>query len=801
MKNGMAVVQWADLTGTGFSPQRRDSDAPAEYWAAAEGLLRTDLSQPPDGIRDTGRHPIWTLRHVQVGRRRTWCFVVQGRLGDGGFGVAGTCRFAFATEDLEAADAWRRGIEATGVRPAEPQMSEARFAAGVREVLRGLIAAQDRIPVGLGPADTARIIACVLGVLPEADARNWSWTTCALVPPGRTKRREVSGAWPEEFRQWEPRRAGTVAASFEEAIASTQDLRQLLDGPRIEGFEEFAGQAVRGKVDADLRRGSRDLAELISRIRRSTRKLGIDDVADMVVSPMGAQELLAEHPKLLTQWAGRRPEDASQLISQVLHPGAFSLILRELLQAQRSDSRNLLGLPTAEQPGPDTWHDRLIDVLTADYPAAELEKHAGVWLRTVWADSADAAAGRPFLLALGLDKDTWPSLYHAQQEKVLYDLNIQKAVTDVVRTELDFEPDPLVLLASLCQNPTLRWLPAVTVVDLIKAADRPNLARRDDGSAALESIATGVTNSWLRSKSMDETEGWLTELVGRVRPDYRLAGHLLAGGLRVLAEHDPEAPRGELLAVSRQVQEQTPLPSDTTAAIAVAERRSRPAHVPAGARATPVPFQTAVQDPPDVTYVPDRDRNRDHDHDRDRNHDRDRLETRRRISPDPKGLLTKLDDRNQKRLKWAGAAVVAAAFVAVPVIALVVLLKPDDRPEIPAPTDPTPVVRETTTPPVVTPKRIARIDLSPARDGENQSDADAREFDRKFAEAQGGREVGAVFILAEAKPDAEERSRRLIEHLDLNQLFDKVERQTVQWNETRDGAKPGVIRVFVVYTS
>ncbi|WP_236048105.1 hypothetical protein [Paractinoplanes ovalisporus] len=261
----MVVVQWADLTGTGFSPQRRDSDAPAEYWAAAEGLLNADLCQPPDFLRTTGSHPVWTLRKVPVRGHHVWCFAVQGRRGE--FGVAGTCRFAFATKELEAAEAWQRGIEATGAQAAEPQMSDTQFAAGVRDVLRGVVLGRDRIGVGLGPAETARIIACVLAALPEAEARAWSWSTCALMPPGPSKRKEVSGRWPDEFRAWEPRWANAIAASFDEPITATENFRRLLEAQRLKGLEEFKEQVVRGQVDADLRRSSRDLAELISRIR------------------------------------------------------------------------------------------------------------------------------------------------------------------------------------------------------------------------------------------------------------------------------------------------------------------------------------------------------------------------------------------------------------------------------------------------------------------------------------------------------------------------------------------------------
>jgi hypothetical protein len=35
MTTGMIMVQWADLTGRGFSPHEVGPTAPREYWAAA----------------------------------------------------------------------------------------------------------------------------------------------------------------------------------------------------------------------------------------------------------------------------------------------------------------------------------------------------------------------------------------------------------------------------------------------------------------------------------------------------------------------------------------------------------------------------------------------------------------------------------------------------------------------------------------------------------------------------------------------------------------------------------------------
>ncbi|WP_430785900.1 hypothetical protein [Actinoplanes sp. G11-F43] len=213
MTDEMVVVQWTDADGLGFS---RKGQGGAEYWTAAERLLNTDLAQPPGPILDTGGHPVWTLRHVPVGRRTTWCFVVQGRRGEAGLGVAGTCRFAFAPDGMDAAGAWRSGITATGMTAVAHGVPAREISARVREVLRALDSRYERIAIDLEPAGAAAVIAGVLGSVPEAEARARSWSTCTLLlAPGRARQPAVSGAWPEQFRAWAPQLAATVAASFD----------------------------------------------------------------------------------------------------------------------------------------------------------------------------------------------------------------------------------------------------------------------------------------------------------------------------------------------------------------------------------------------------------------------------------------------------------------------------------------------------------------------------------------------------------------------------------------------------------
>jgi hypothetical protein len=770
----MVVVQWSDLTGTGFSPQRRGSDAPAEYWSAAEALLLSDLSQPPEGIRDTGQHPIWTLRQVSVGRLRTWCFAVQGRLGDD-FGVAGTCRFAFALHEMDAVEAWKRGIEATGVRPAPRHTSDTEVAGGVRQVLRSVIAGQDRIPVGLGPADTASVIACVLAVLPEAEARTWSWSTCVLLPPGRHKRREVSGSWPEDFRAWESRLAQSVKMSFEESLTTTQDIRQMLDATRIDGFEDLVDKAVRGLVDPDLRRTCHNLQEVILMIRRSSRKLGIDDVTTMIESPMGAAELFEHDARLLSQWAAKRPDEASRQLPHVTHLGAAGKILAELLAAERAHSRNLLGLPTAEQPWPNDWHDRLIEILSEGHSHGSLKKHVEAWQEGVWADPEDAAVGRDFLAALGMNRDGFPQFYRARPSVIVNELTKYGEVTDALRNELGFEQNPMALLVSLA--PKLPLMSAETAALLIRTADRGG-----DG-AAVESLVAGLTRSMMVA---GEAETWVRKLVTQVPANDPLAAHMLAGGLRSLAEGDAEVPRADLLAVGQLVTQYTPLPKDTTTLIRAAERRTPPMHVPAaqgvapavahGVARPPVPQRVPYQAPP-VEKAPEP------------------------ATPEaPKSWRHWWEQQEPGRKRRLLLSVGGLLTVAVGATVAVLLLRPDDGGDEPLPPlTPTTTVARTTADPA--PAALEQhLETIPLAGGFQQQQAaqDASTFDAQFQSLVGDGQVTAVIVLAVRGDEA--RAQRLSDHLLGFRPLAGVPVKSVEGIDRETPGPPGAMQVLIVFS-
>src|SRR5215213_10160290 len=94
MKLKLTIVQFADISGTGFDRQP-DLSPPADrsFWEAAQKLLARDVRQPSELIKHTLGIPVCGLRQTSVGQEKMWCFSVQGR--GRRFVPAWTCRFGF----------------------------------------------------------------------------------------------------------------------------------------------------------------------------------------------------------------------------------------------------------------------------------------------------------------------------------------------------------------------------------------------------------------------------------------------------------------------------------------------------------------------------------------------------------------------------------------------------------------------------------------------------------------------------------------------------------------------------------
>ncbi|MEU7908940.1 hypothetical protein [Actinoplanes sp. NPDC049118] len=549
MTTGMIMVQWADLTGRGFSPHEVGPAAPREYWAAAERLLQADLSQPPEGIRSTVGHPIWTLRRVQVQGRWLWCFVVQGRRGP--FGVAGTCRFAFATEDMSALQAWTAGGEiAAGDQGLPPVPHDAGwFEHTVMQVLGGIVVRQGAVPVSGGPAEAAALIPAALKVLPERQSRAWSWSTCMLQRPDSPDLRVVSGAWPDEFRRSEPNRAESIDHWFRRGPVTEEEIKARLARDDVRrGFEYLVHYASTGKrPEPELLRGEYSLDEMLIELGHANHVPDWPDVPSMLETPGGVRRLSANHRPLVQQWAEHEPAAAiGRLRADFTAPLAED-VLMGAVRAQNETPENLLGLPTAEAPELTDWHDHLAALLQSCYrQRAALREHTRHWITpgAVLGNDRDLAAARDWLLKLGLTPQDDPEHFPPSQDIVIGELNHHHDYTEVADGEMALARRPLALLDSLVTE--LQPLPADAVATLLWMSAARYPGRPPDSEARLlQPLAATLTRSGLRGKA---DEGWVDDLLRTIQeePSARRSTRLkriMWGALEALLELDPHAPR------------------------------------------------------------------------------------------------------------------------------------------------------------------------------------------------------------------------------------------------------------------
>lgn len=552
MTNGMIMVQWADLTGRGFSPHDVGPTAPREYWAAAERLLQADLSQPPEGIRSTAGHPIWTLRRVHVQGRWLWCFVVQGRRGP--FGVAGTCRFAFAAEGMSALDAWTAGIEiAAGDQkvPAIPYDAD-RFQHVVMRLLGGIVTKQAAIPVDGDPAQAAAVIPAALKVLPERELRAWSWSTCMLQRPDSPELRVVSGGWPDDFRREEPHRADTIDQWFRGGPVTEEEIKNRLGRDAVRrGFEFLVHYAATGKrPDPDLLRGGYTLDEMLVELGHANHVPEWQDVPSMLETPGGRRRLEEGHLPLVTRWATRAPVEAVGLLPDEPSAALAEALLVGVVDAQNDRTDNLLGLPTASRPEPTAWHDRLAALLLSAYPQPKhLRAVTRQWIsRTgVLGETADRVAARPWLRKLGLTTEHDGDYFPPDARIVVGELNTHLVYTQAAHDEVLLAARPMRFLGSLTKE--LRPLPSQVAGTLLwlAAMETPRAGREPE---MLQHVARDLTHTALQGRC---DEQWIDTLLDTVQQ--RLAGgrstrlqRMMYGALEALLAVDPEAPRSTALA-------------------------------------------------------------------------------------------------------------------------------------------------------------------------------------------------------------------------------------------------------------
>ncbi|WP_433719693.1 hypothetical protein ACQP2Y_33145 [Actinoplanes sp. CA-051413] len=544
MTDGMIMVQWADLTGRGFSPHDVGPAAPREYWAAAERLLQADLSQPPEGIRSTDGHPVWTLRRVAVQGRRLWCFVVQGRRGP--FGVAGTCRFAFAAEGMSALDAWTAGTElAAEDRPALPD--DERFQTVVMQVLGGIVTRQAAVPVDGDPAQIAAIIPAVLRVLPERELRTWSWSTCMLQRPDSPELRVVAGGWPADFRRQEPHRADSIDQWFRRGPVTEEEIKTRLGTAAVRrGFEYLVHYAATGKrPDPDLLRGELTLDEMLVELGHANHVPEWHDVPSMMQTPGGRRRLAEGHLPLVTEWAGKEPVEAVRVLREELSAPLEQALLTGVVRAQDDRPDNILGLPTADRPELTAWHERLATLLLSAYPQPKrLRSVTEGWIARsgVLCDLKDRVAARAWLKRLGLTTQADSEYFPPDAGIVVGELNEHLVYTQAAHDEVVLAAKPLRFLGSLTKQ--LQPLPSQAVGTMLwlSAMETPRAGTEPD---VLQRLARDLTRTALQGRC---DEQWIDTMLDTVQQ--QLAGgrstrlqRMMYGALEALLELDPEAPR------------------------------------------------------------------------------------------------------------------------------------------------------------------------------------------------------------------------------------------------------------------
>ncbi len=561
------MVQWADLTGMGFSPHDRGS-APGEYWAAAERLLHEDLEQPPELIRSTQGHPVWTLRRVAVAGKRRWCFVVQGRRGP--FGVAGSCRFAFAPPAMGAARAWQLGQQ----RAADPddladaKLDHAEFRQLVHRTLAGVALDRAAIPVQAAPGDTAAVVAAVLRVLPEQVSRLWSWSTCMLQRPDDPRLRVVSGRWPAEFRDWDPRRADSVAQLFRRGPADPGELdRQWLHRPELQrGFQRLVEHAT-GQRSAGPLPPCQDLDDLLVALDQAHHRPGWRDVPALLARP---QDLLG-HLGIVTTWARREPVDAVHRLPGDLPDEITGALLTGVLEAQDGTGDNLLHLPTAGRKKGAEWHERLAGLLLRHHGDGVRDLVAG-WAAPggPLAGPADLVAARAWLGTLGLDPRTDPELFPPDDRIIVAELARHRACTPAVAAELALAADPIALLRHVA--PRLGPLLAATVAELLTTVC-PTPASPLDG---LTELARALTATAIAGFAPGPASDWADDLLRRIpageddpRPRRIMYGVVLA----VLGRGEP---RGDLVHRCRRIGRDAHVPPEVAEWLQWASRPASP---------------------------------------------------------------------------------------------------------------------------------------------------------------------------------------------------------------------------------
>ncbi|WP_432989153.1 hypothetical protein [Dactylosporangium sp. CA-233914] len=468
-------VQWADM-GRGFRAQGEESaQAPLRrYWTAAEQLL--DAEKVPNGVDNTLKYPLWTLRRVNVeGIGQQWCFIERGRgnlVGADGqlqkdrqFGMAGGIRFGFASPQLAPIEVWRSGTGAAWTPVSRPQKG---WAARNRGIVRRLFAAlgsgQARVHLPGNPAENWLVIEQALAVLPRRLAARWVWSTCLF----QVRDAYVAGSVPSDLHDSEPieRLAQQVAAK--KLPESEQRLLGTLSTKQAEAFDFLVEQAERavdkGKPRKDLtdllrRSETEDLREFLSEIadRLNLSPMRMQDVPAAMMTREGQTNLHNSEADLVAQYAEAAPKEARRHLStDPMSPVAPDLT-EGLRNRQVTDpGENQFDIPTAGRPATQ-WTQRSSQLLrhhTEEHDRAELITTV-VQPGGVLHDLGDLQAAEQFVSDLGLTQDRYPQFYPAPVIRAIVEQeNPPGSVEQGVRRSAD--PERLLYVAvTRLQHPTV----------------------------------------------------------------------------------------------------------------------------------------------------------------------------------------------------------------------------------------------------------------------------------------------------------------------------------------------------------
>ncbi|MEV8510756.1 hypothetical protein [Dactylosporangium sp. NPDC051484] len=477
-------VQWADM-GRGFRAQGEESaQAPLRrYWTAAEQLL--DAEKVPNGVDNTLKYPLWTLRRVNVeGIGQQWCFIERGRgnlVGADGqlqkdrqFGMAGGIRFGFASFLLAPIEVWRSGTGDAWTPVSRPRKG---WAASNRGIVRRLFAAlgsgQTRVHLPGNPAENWLVIEQALAVLPRRLAARWVWSTCLF----QVRDAYVAGSVPSDLHDSEPieRLAAQVAAK--KLPESEQRFLETLTTKQAEAFDFLVDQAERAVEKskwrndfADLlrRTEAEDLREFLFEMadRLNLSPMRMEDVPAALMTREGQASLHSSGADLVAQYAEAAPKEARRYLSS----DPMSPVAPDLTEGLRSrqvtePAENQFDIPTAKRPATQ-WTQRSSELLrhhTEESERAELITTV-IQPGGVLHDLGDLQAAEQFVTDLGLTQDRYPQFYPAQ---LIREIVGHEAPSKEVERGVRLSPDPERLLYSVVtrlQHPTVTKAAWIMVV-------------------------------------------------------------------------------------------------------------------------------------------------------------------------------------------------------------------------------------------------------------------------------------------------------------------------------------------------